>query len=219
VGTRARPALDGVPGLAAELRQRGACPSAPDVARDLPDLLVRDVEAVVALEAEEEVVARDPGDGLRLEAEELPDAVILVDDVVARCEVGEALQRAADARIGARRALRKICVSGRGRGPRSREDEAAPRRRDGEEEAFLIGSLSPGSSTSGSMRRQKAFVCSASPRCANVTTTRLPGAHEREEVALGLGEPARRDRGSLRLEGVALPGRSWLSSVAPPRPS
>jgi len=42
---------------------------------------VRDEDAVVAAEAEQEVVAGDAGDLLRLEAEQLGDAVILVNDV------------------------------------------------------------------------------------------------------------------------------------------
>jgi hypothetical protein len=51
--------LEVVPGLAAELGQcRGGTVDA-DVTGDLPQLLVRNVEAVVAAEAEEEVVARD----------------------------------------------------------------------------------------------------------------------------------------------------------------
>ena len=43
------------------------------------------------------------GDLLRLEAEQLADAVVLVDDVVAGAQVGERLERAAEARVGARR--------------------------------------------------------------------------------------------------------------------
>jgi hypothetical protein len=84
-------ALDVVPRLAAELRQPRRVPVGSDISGHLPDLLVRDIEAVIALEAKEEVVARDAGDGLRLEAEELSDAVILVDDVVPGAKVGEAL--------------------------------------------------------------------------------------------------------------------------------
>jgi hypothetical protein len=43
---------------------------------------VRDVEAIVSPEAEEQVVARHLGDLAGLEAEELADAVILVDELV-----------------------------------------------------------------------------------------------------------------------------------------
>ena len=59
---------------------------------------MRDVEPVVAAEAEEEVVARDRRHRLRLEAEQLPDPVVLVDDVIAGAEICERLKRAADAR-------------------------------------------------------------------------------------------------------------------------
>ena len=66
---------------------------------------MRHVEPVVAPEREEEIVARDAGDLLRLEAEQLPDAVILVDDVVAGSEVGERRERPPEPRVGARRPL------------------------------------------------------------------------------------------------------------------
>ncbi len=85
----ARAALEVLPRLPAELRERGRLRVGADVARDLRDLLVRDVQAVLAAEGEEEVVARDAGDVLRLEPEQPPDAVILVDDVVAHAQVGE----------------------------------------------------------------------------------------------------------------------------------
>jgi hypothetical protein len=61
---------------------------------------VRDVEAVVAAEREQQIVARHARDLSRLEAEQLPDSVILVDDVVAGAQVGKGLERAADAGIG-----------------------------------------------------------------------------------------------------------------------
>ena len=102
---RPRAALEVLPRLPAELRERRRLRVRADVARDLRDLLVRDVEPVLALEGEEEVVARDAGDVLRLEPEETPDAVVLVDDVVADAEVGERLQRATETRVGARRPL------------------------------------------------------------------------------------------------------------------
>src|SRR5205823_258854 len=92
---RAGAALQVLPGLAAELRQRRRARVGADVLRDLADLLVRDVEPVVSAETEEEVVARDLRDGLRLEAEQLPDSMVFVDDEVAGAQVGEALQGAA----------------------------------------------------------------------------------------------------------------------------
>ncbi len=43
----------------------------------------------------------------------------------------------------------------------------------------------------------------------------VPPADERCEVALGLRQPARRDCGTLRLEGVALPGRELAQLRGP----
>ncbi len=96
-----------------------------------------DVEAVVALEGEEEVVARDAGDRLRLEAEQLADAVILVDDVVAGAEVGEALERPPEADVRARRALAEDLRVREEDEPEVAQDEAAAGRRDGEHEPRL----------------------------------------------------------------------------------
>src|SRR5262249_43232098 len=73
--------LGELPRLPAELRQRRPLRVCADVAADLAELLVRDVEAVLAAEGDEEVVARDARDLFRLEAEELADAVVLMDDV------------------------------------------------------------------------------------------------------------------------------------------
>ena len=65
-----------------------------------------DVEPILAAEREQQIVAGDARDRLRLEPEELPDAVVLVHDVVAGAKVRERLQRAADARgLGPGRAL------------------------------------------------------------------------------------------------------------------
>ena len=94
-----------LPGLAAELRERRRTCVRADVLRDLAELLVRDVETVVAPESEEEVVPRDAGDLLRLEPEQLPDAVVLVDDEIAGPQVGEGGERPPEAAVGARRPL------------------------------------------------------------------------------------------------------------------
>src|SRR5204862_7650134 len=84
--------LDQLPRLAAELRERGRLRVGADVAGELAELLVRDVEPILALERDEQVVAGDRGDLLRLEAEQLADAVVLVDDEVADAELGEGLK-------------------------------------------------------------------------------------------------------------------------------
>src|SRR5205823_2348412 len=133
----ARAALQQLPGLAAELGEVGRLGVRPDVARDLAELLVRDVEPVVAAEAEEEVVPRDARDGLRLESEQLADAVVLVDDEVAGAEIGERLDRAAEPRVGPRRPLAEDLRVGQEHEPELAPDEAAPCRRDGEEELRL----------------------------------------------------------------------------------
>ncbi len=63
---------------------------------------MRHVQPVLSAEREQQIVARDPPDRLRLEAEQLADAVVLVDDVVTRSQVGERPQRPRDARLARR---------------------------------------------------------------------------------------------------------------------
>ena len=72
----------------------GCSPPAPDVARDLRELVGGHEHAVVALVFEVEVVARDVRHGARLEAREARHAVVLVHDDVARAQLGEGAQRA-----------------------------------------------------------------------------------------------------------------------------
>ena len=171
----ARPALEVLPRLSAELGQRRRLRVRPDVARDFPDLLVRDVEAVLAAEGEEEVVARDAGDVLRLEAEETADAVILVHDVVADPKVGEGLERATEARVGAGRALAEDLRVRKQGDPEVAPDEASPRRADDEGERTDRGASSAiVPSTVASTFRSRRCVRSASPWCGKVTTTRRP---------------------------------------------
>ena len=134
--------LEQLPRLAAELRERGRARVGADVARDLADLLVRDVEPVLAAEGEQEVVARDARDLLRLEAEQLADAVVLVDDVVAGAQVGERLERAAaEAALARRRAGGRPGGPGAATSPSSRQTK--PRRAG---ETAKRSSGSPGSS-------------------------------------------------------------------------
>ena len=107
----ARARLQVVPCLAAELRESRRLRIGADVTADLADLLVRNVDPVVSAIGEQEVVARDACDLLRLEAEQLRDAVVLVHHVVARAQVGEALKRAAGRARRARRPLPEhLCV-------------------------------------------------------------------------------------------------------------
>ena len=174
--TLPRTRLDPVPGLAAELRERGRSRVGADVAGDLADLLVRDVEPVVAAKAEKEVVARDAGDGLRLEAEQVADAVVLVHDVVARPQVCERLERPAHARVVAprRRACGTPACPGAGRGrARARRSRGARARRRTRPRARGAATRPP---RAAAPRRGAAGSGCAVPRrgARNATTTRLP---------------------------------------------
>src|SRR5262249_35806322 len=100
-----------------------------DVARDLADLLVWDVQSVVPAEADEQIVARDAGDGLRLEPEQPADSMILVHDVVAGTEIGERLQRAPYAGVGARSSLPEDMCGRQQRQAELAPDDPAARRR------------------------------------------------------------------------------------------
>ena len=97
LGRAPRPRLDRVPAGAAELRQRRVRAAGADVAADLGELVDRHEHAVRARVLEVQVVARDVGDGLGVEAGEPRDPVVLVDDDVAGAQVGEAAQHAAPA--------------------------------------------------------------------------------------------------------------------------
>ena len=102
---------------------------------------MRDVEPVLATEGEEQVVAGDARDLLRLEPEQLAHAVVLVDDVVAGAEVGEGGERPPEAGIGPRRPLAKHLRVREQDEPEVAPDEAAPRRCDGEAERRVGGQL------------------------------------------------------------------------------
>ena len=209
---RARAALEVLPGLAAELRERRRLRVGPDVARDLRDLLVRDVEPVLALEGEEEVVARDAGDVLRLEAEETPDAVVLVDDVVADAEVGEGLQRATETRVGARRPLAEDLRVRQQRDSEVAPDEPAAGGADDEGERRVGGELLDAVDDvrldlpQEPLRPQRLAL--VRERHEHASTL----AHHARELVLGLGEAAGGDRGTLRLEHVLLRAREGIEA-------
>ena len=97
-----RARLHPVPGLAAELGQRRGRAVGAHVAGHPVELVVRDVEPVAVGERQREVVAGETGDGARLEAGEPPDAVVLVDHVVANPQIHEARQAPPDHRTALR---------------------------------------------------------------------------------------------------------------------
>ncbi len=203
--------LDELPRLAAELRERGRSAVRAHVARHLADLLVRDVQPVVALEGEEEVVARDARHGLRLEAEELPDAVVLVDDVVARPQVGEALERAAEPCVCSRRPLPEDLRVGQQDESEVARDEAATRGRDGEGEAGVVGQRrSAGLEDDRLDPAEERLRPERLPSVGKGDDDTVAAADEAKQVALGLREAARGHGGALRLERMRLAARELV---------
>src|SRR5439155_2834540 len=197
---RAGATLQVLPGLAAELGECGRAAVRADIAGDLADLLVRDVEAVLAPECEQQVVAGDAGYLLRLEGLQATDAVILVDDVVAGAEVGEALEGSPEAGIGSRWPLAEDLRVGEQDESQLAPDETAPRRGDREHELGLAGQRLAGLEQP---RFDSPEQVLRSQRLAPVREgddDSLPSPHERAELVLGLGEPARGERRPLRLE-------------------
>ena len=189
--------LHRLPARAAELGEGRRVAVGADVAGDLRQLVRRHEDLVGALELQVQVVARDPGDGLGVEAREAPDPVVLVHDVVARAQVGErAQQPAAAARRTDRRApaVDQAVLGDRGQLEPGR-DEAVPQGRLLEDEAGLViglpagldalevvgGALAPAPVGPGDQRR-------------------VTGAHELLELRLGLVERAGGEFGGLGAE-------------------
>ncbi len=220
-------ALEQLPGLAAELRERRRAAVHADVPGDLAELLVRDVEAVVAAECEQEVVARDARDLLRVEPEELADAVVLVDDVIACSKVGKGLERATDSVLGATRLpAEDLCVR-QNRNPEVAPHEATAGGRDGVEQLGVVRQLVARLEHAGVDPSEEVLVAERLAAVGERNDDAEPGADERSELLLGLGEAAGRDRGSLGLERDGLAGRERIELCGalqrlrlegPPRP-
>ena len=168
---------------------------------------MRDVQPVLAAEGELEVVARDAGDLSRLEAEQLADAVVLVDDVVARAELGERLERAAGGSCSAARAAAEDLRVGEEREAELAPDEAAARRADGEEELRLVGQLLARLDQARFDAAQEVLGPERLALVREGDDGAQAAADEGAQLVLGLGEPARCDRGPLRLEGERLARR------------
>ena len=140
----------------------------------------------------------------RLEREQPADAVVLVDDVVARAQIGERLERAAEARVGARRTLAEDLRVRQEREAELAPDEAAPRGLDDEREAGL---LRQAARVVHDLRLDAAQHRLRTERLAAVREGddhAQAGAHEAGELVLRLGQPARSDRRPLGLEGERL---------------
>ena len=126
--------------------------------------------------------------------------VVLVHDVVAGAQVGEALQRAARrARSRAAARLRKTCVSGQQREPELAPDEPAARRRR-RRTRDPSGARRPARASSRRDAAQQRLLAQrlAAVRERDDDVELL--AQQPAELVLGLGEPARRERRPLRVE-------------------
>ncbi len=177
-----------------------------DVARDLADLLVRHVEPVLAAEGELEVVAGDARDLSRLEAEQLAEAVVLVDDVVAGAQLGERLERSAGGRGSAARAAAEDLRVRQKREPEVAPDEASPSRADGEEELRLVGELLAGLHEPRFDPAQEVLRAERFALERKGDDGAEAGPDERAQLVLGFGQAARGDRGALGLEREGLAG-------------
>ena len=214
-----RARLHRLPARATQLRERRMGVGAvTDVARDLRELVGGHVDAVVALVFEVQVVARHACDRAGLEAGETGDAVVLVDDDVARAQVGERAQRPAAARaraggtpispLGAAAAEQPVLgVDGE---LQLRGDEALAQRRRREAQRgldVLAGDVhvlaEPG-------RFQAAQVVGGALALAPAREGddgAVTGAHEAFELRLGFGQRPRRRVRRLRAELDLLSGR------------
>ena len=168
---------------------------------------MRDEEPVLALEREQEVVARDVGDRASLVAEQLPDPVVLVNDVVTDAEVGERLERPPEPRVPPRGPLAEHLRVGKQDDAQVAPDEAAARGRDREQERRALREPVARLEDPGLDLAEHGL------RAQRVATVRerdhdaVAGADEARELVLGLAQPAGGDRGSDRLERMRLPAR------------
>src|SRR3954454_8815388 len=201
LGGAARARLHRLPRLAAELAQRRVAAAGADVAADLRELVDRHEDAVGAGELQLEVVARDAADGLRLEAGELGEAVVLVDDDVAGPEVRERPERAslAGARPRSFRALAaKQPVLGDDRQAQAGGDEPVPEVRLREVELRPSGAVAvdPVRAQAREVVGGALAVSLARPGDDGLVV----GAHELLELGLGLLEGSRGEVGGLGAE-------------------
>ena len=136
--------------------------------------------------------------------------MILVDDVVAAAQVGEALERLPDARVLARRALAEDLRVREEDDAELARDEAAARRRDREAQRAVARQRLLRLELLGLDLAQEHLRPERLAAVRERDDHAVSGLDERAEVALGLGQAARGDRGPLRLERVLLAVRKLV---------
>ena len=203
-----RPGLDRLPARPAELGQRRMGAAGTDVAADLGQLVDGHEHPVRAGVLQVQVVTGDSGNGLGVKAGEAGDAVVLVDDDVARAQVREAAQDATAALaawlLGGPPALEEPVI-GDDREVELRGDEAALQPCRGH------GDLPRGGGSALALpqppRLEPAQVVGkalALPLAGEGEHRPVAGARELLQLGLGLLEPSRGDVGRLGAEGEGL---------------
>src|SRR5262249_33267897 len=148
-------------------------------------------------------------DLLRLEGLEPAYAVVLVDDVVAGSEVGEALEGAPN-RCRTARSLPEDLRVGKQDEAEVPPHEASPRRCDGEEELRFVGERLARLDQARVDTAQQVLRPQPLAGGREGHTPALPGAKKCAELVLGLGEPAGGEGRPLRLEGKWLVRRQRI---------
>jgi hypothetical protein len=169
---------------------------------------------VLAAERQMEVVARDAGHLLRLEAEQLADAVVLVDHVVADPEVAK-LASALPSRLSARGGLlRKTCCVGQQDETQLAPDEPAARRCDREAQLGVWGERLAARASALDLPQERRLPL-APRRGARTRRRRGSRARRTRRARSPPREAAGGDRRALRLERVRLRLRERVELVAP----
>src|SRR5205085_2199450 len=94
--------------------------------------------------------------------------------------------------------------------PELAPDEAAPGRRDCEEELGVARELVPGLEHSGLGAAEEVGGAEGVATVRERDDDAVPASQERAELVLGLGKPAGSDGRTLRLEGERLSGRERI---------
>ena len=193
--------LDALPARRAQRRELRRLAPGADVAGDLGQLVGGREDAVVAPVAQLQVVAGDPGDGLRLEAGEAGDPVVLVDDVVAHPQVGEGRQATARRGRSGRPAPVHQAAEGDHRELQVGRDEAVGERRLGEQSSPRAP---PARAAPSEKRRVEAIQVVAGPLGLATVLERdddaVAGAKLLLELGLRLADAARGGGGRLSPE-------------------